>query len=475
MDRKNPLDEIAKNKLHDWSVNPSMSDWNRLQKDLDHESALDNAIKKKLESYQENSIFANWTLIESIMQWTRISHSLIPRFKCFEITTVVIFLVLLQIGDSSITIEENLFSLNAGQILDHDQNSDIQRKNQRSITIQRNHKDQSKTSSQSIQENSEFNVSSVGIENQILSIQASNLNAKLQNDPLLSSPQKRANDEVAFIDHNSAAFPVEVFSSDFSSELDITRSTSDLKILEASVLPIKLQQASDLSSNSKQDITPLDPIESGIEFKLDNNKIIESGIIVDASVGFSEIPSAGGMGSGYKFAVSYYCAWSEYFRLKLGLETGRLQFDNSSSYTSKIANEVVSVQQDIQTAFTDLSIPIAAQFILHKTNKWRIYSGFFAVTQFVLEKKYTGTSKATFNGIQIQSDIQSSHPKQGLLHAPNAKNDILCHLGFGLGLERQLSEKMALFVESNISYSLNAIQTDHVSSMNLKFGLKHAF
>ena len=63
MESNNPLDEIAKNKLKDWSVHPSMSDWNRLQKDLDQESALDNAIRKKLEGYQENSIFANWTLL----------------------------------------------------------------------------------------------------------------------------------------------------------------------------------------------------------------------------------------------------------------------------------------------------------------------------------------------------------------------------------------------------------------------------
>lgn len=474
MESNNPLDEIAKNKLKDWSVHPSMSDWNRLQKDLDQESALDNAIRKKLEGYQENSIFANWTFIESILQWTRISHRLIPRFKCLEIASVIIFLLLLQFGDSSIVVEPNLISSNTEQILHEDQNSIEHHEIERSITIQSSSEVQSQLSQQSIKESSGLKVASVGNGNQIRSIQASNLKPEMQEDLQHSISTIEPYDEVAFKNQNSTAIPVKVFSS-LSSEPKETRSINALKTLGATSLTSNLQQANDFSASTTNEFSASDPIGSGLAFNLNNKKIVESGIIVDASVGFSKIPSAGGMGSGYKFAVSYYCAWSEYFRLKLGLETGRLQFDNTSSYMSKIGNELVSVQQDMQTAFTDLSIPIAAQFIMHKTNKWRIYSSFFAVTQFILEKKYTGTSKASYNGIQIQSDIQSSHPKQGLLHDTKANNDILCHLGFGLGLERQLSEKMALFVESNISYSLNPIQTDHVSSMNLKFGLKHAF
>lgn len=475
MESNNPLDEIAKNKLKDWSVHPSMSDWNRLQKDLDQESALDNAIRKKLEDYQENSIFANWTFIESILQWTRISHRLIPRFKCFEIASVIIFLLLLQFGDSSIVVEAHLISSNAEQILNEDQNSFGKHEIERSITIQSSREEQSQSVNQSIKESGDLKVASVGNENKFLSIQASNLKPEMQEELQHSIPKNEPYDEVAFMNQNSTAIPFEFFSSDFSAESKETRSIAVLKTLRASTLTSNLHQDNDFSASTTNNFSATDPIESGIAFNLNNKKIIESGIIVDASVGFSEIPSAGGMGSGYKFAVSYYCAWSEYFTLKLGIEAGRLQFDNASSYMSMVGNEVVSVQQDMQTAFTDLSIPIAAQFVLHKTNKWRIYSSFFAVTQFILEKKYTGTNKASYNGIQIQSDIQSSHPKQGLLYDTNANNDILCHLGFGLGLERQLSEKMALFVESNVSYSLNPIQTDHVSSMNLKFGLKHAF
>jgi hypothetical protein len=313
-------------------------------------------------------------------------------------------------------------------------------------------------SNSSKQSNQSFNnfTKSSNDNNQIVNnINSNNNSIKLSDDNFIASEFNKKND-------NSA------------------NSFDDLNL--ASLATIKKIQ------NNKKNIDGNgDPVEEGKAYTLKNGfkfpKLFHRQLRAAAFAG-ADMNFANGIGNenvGFSFGVFMEYEISNRFALRTGILSSRKNFSKTyNTILDRTAEEGVIYYSKIDqnTGLSVFSVPVLFNGIIISNEKWRI--GALAgpalsllTHRFVSGEKRTNMMQSSGNVTAI-TDLNPADFEKGLLQGAKAENNIFISAMFGFEIERQLGNRVSLFIQPLYTIGLTKVgeEKDRLQNVSINVGIK---
>lgn len=248
-----------------------------------------------------------------------------------------------------------------------------------------------------------------------------------------------------------------------ATEVDITRSV--FSVLQISTL------------DAKDGLQITDPIFELKKAKLELPFKGKNYVGAIACIGSNFATNMGGTSVGYGAGLTFTSELSR----KVSLNTGA-----GISYNKYNLNEVLLIKQiDGNTQEIDQSktshlviveIPLDVQYTFFQSEKWKIYGTAGIVANIISSRTYTGTQVSAINGISLQEDLNSNNFERGALEGGQLGQNAFLSIGGGLGLERQLGDKISLYILPVYRHGItpSGTEKDHISSFSVNIGIKTA-
>ena len=111
-----------------------------------------------------------------------------------------------------------------------------------------------------------------------------------------------------------------------------------------------------------------------------------------------------------------------------------------------------------------------------QSEKWKIYGTAGLVANLISSRSYTGTQNSAVNGISLKEDLNSNNFERGIFEGGQMDQNIFLSVGGGLGLERQLGDKISLYILPTYRHGITPSGTgkDNISSFSVNIGIKTA-
>ncbi len=236
-----------------------------------------------------------------------------------------------------------------------------------------------------------------------------------------------------------------------------------------------------------------DPITDPADFNLRKAKIVQPyvrvrkfGIIAGAEA--HSRTEYGRAGSGFALGVFGEGDFSRLIAMQAGLQFSVRSFEQERSYTLD-NTQLVEGEEGLQHLVSEqrrtnsilVQIPVQLQFSVFRNAKWRIYAQVGASAYFNLSQTYKGQRETslqqTDGALRYTTEIGKNDYEGGLLQSQSLADNAYLSCQFGLGIDRQLTERLSLSVQPSFQQSLTRINKygDKNQVISLQVGLKSNF
>lgn len=464
------FDRHFKDKLSDYSSSLP-SDFNSLEEKLNQEYVLDQKANQSLKSLQPDTL-SQWqsfrTLLDKRVHW----YPRIWRFKILEFTTIILIIfslvnflpqpnkLLIPTSTESISSIDQMDELNNTSDLKFEKS-----KNNSSSSLITESTSHSKTRNniQSDPTHKRPNILTLAVQSTLNSFSGiSELNkqpivpTRYTNDMILDSYSEQVTEELAINKTPKAITSIRVESIPQQAErLDDNR----INTLEPGIESIKNTNPSFSISN----------VESSPEYLL--RKFV--GANFSTQVNLENHLGGTHVGYGFGLLMDFECSPRWFIRSNVTVSMAR--FNDISNTSIAYQSTTLDYTSNINTHLVSISLPVTANYIFHKDEKWRIYAGAGVSFCGIMSKTYSGVKSHQSNTLSIQNQINTHEYEGGLLQgAPANKN---YHFGaiVGAGVERHLGSSAAIFIQPSMYlqiFPMASQQTFHQFSVQI--GLKTA-
>jgi hypothetical protein len=248
-------------------------------------------------------------------------------------------------------------------------------------------------------------------------------------------------------------------------EKDITRSV--FSILQIPTLDIK------------EGIKTTDPIFELKKAKLELPFKGKNYVGAVASIGSNFGTSMGGTSVGYGAGLTF----SSEISRKLTLNTGALiaynKYDlNEIIWIDKtvVDGSIYKINQSKTSHLVIIEIPLDVQYTFFQSDKWKMYGTAGLVANIVSSRSYTGSQMVATNGVSLKEDLNSNNFERGVFEGGQLDKNAFLSIGGGLGLERQLGDKISLYILPTYRHAITPSGTgkDYINSFRVNIGIKTA-
>lgn len=178
-----------------------------------------------------------------------------------------------------------------------------------------------------------------------------------------------------------------------------------------------------------------------------------------------------GYGAGFSFDID--------FGAKFGLRTAFMfrskQYRLSQNYTlpsNTLDNVFYPVASTVQSNLVVLAIPLDFQYAFFRSDKWKIFATAGIEANFIASRTYRGSEKTTFNGLTLTKDIQNNQFNRGFVEGGQFIQNAYLSLGGGIGLERQLGDRLSIYMLPVYRHAVTAVDGVYIHSFNFNIGLR---
>ncbi|BDS13383.1 porin family protein [Aureispira anguillae] len=226
-------------------------------------------------------------------------------------------------------------------------------------------------------------------------------------------------------------------------------------------------------------IKTTDPIFELKKAKLElpyNCKSYLGGVVV---VGANFATSLGGTSVGYGAGLTMDSELSPRIAIKTGLIASYKKYELNELITldkTSVDGKIYEIDQSKTTNLLVLEIPLEVQYTFFKNEKWKIYATAGLVANIISSRTYNGFQKTNANGLSISTEINSSNYERGAFEGGDFTKNTFLSVGGGLGLERQLGDKISLYILPSYRHALTTTGSDKdlIHSFGVNIGIKTA-
>jgi hypothetical protein len=242
------------------------------------------------------------------------------------------------------------------------------------------------------------------------------------------------------------------------------------------ILPIKL------SSNK---IGPGDEEGKGISIK-NNYKFpkiyrrqMRAALYGAADINFAN--SLGDASPGMSIGAFIENEISERFSIRSGILTSRKSFEKSfiKIYDNSAVEGLVYESKVNQTTTVSmLYIPVFFNTIVKRSEKWRISVNTGVSAAMLTNRFVSGTQRTSINqasgALTNISELNGNNYEKGFFQGGDAAQNFFMTVGLGMDVERQLGDRVTLFVQPMFNYALKTagLDKDRFNQLSLNVGIK---
>jgi len=196
----------------------------------------------------------------------------------------------------------------------------------------------------------------------------------------------------------------------------------------------------------------------------------------------------GRAGSGFAIGVFGEGDFSRQLALQMGVTLSSRSYEQERQYTLDNTQLVEGeeglrhqVSEQRRTHSLLLQIPVNLQFSVFRNAKWRIYAQLGASAHLNLSQIYGGSRQTTLQqtdgALRYTSPVGKNDYEGGLLQGQALADNSYLSCQFGLGIDRQLTERLSLSIQPSFQQNLTRINRygDKTQVISLQVGLKSNF
>lgn len=229
--------------------------------------------------------------------------------------------------------------------------------------------------------------------------------------------------------------------------------------------------------DAKKGIETTDPIFKLKKVKLELPFKGKNYIGAAAIVGSNFATSMGGTSVGYGAGLTFINEFSHKMALSTGATIAYQKYDlNEVILIDKIDGNTQEMNQSKTSHLVLIEIPLDLQYTFFQSDKWKIYGTVGLAANIIGSRSYTGTQTFATNGITLKEDLNSNNFERGAFEGGQLNQNIFLSVGGGLGLERQLGDKISLYILPMYRHGITPSGTgkDYISSFSVNIGIKTA-
>lgn len=248
-------------------------------------------------------------------------------------------------------------------------------------------------------------------------------------------------------------------------EKDITRSV--FSILQIPTLDIK------------EGIKTTDPIFELKKAKLELPFKGKNYVGAVASIGSNFGTSMGGSSVGYGAGLTFSSEISRKITINTGALIAYNKYDlNEIILVDKtiVDGSIYEINQSKTSHLVIIEIPLELQYTFFQSDKWKMYGTAGLVANVVSSRSYTGSQMVAANGVSLKEDLNSNNFERGAFEGGQLDQNAFLSIGGGLGLERQLGDKISLYILPSYRHAITPSGTgkDYINSFSVNIGIKTA-
>lgn len=196
-----------------------------------------------------------------------------------------------------------------------------------------------------------------------------------------------------------------------------------------------------------------------------------------ASIGSNFATNMGGTSIGYGAGLTFTSEFSRKISLKTGAVIAYNKYDlNEVLLIEKVDGSAQEINQSKTSHLVIVQIPLDVQYTFFQSDQWKIYGTAGIVANIISSRTYTGTQMSATNGISLKEDLNSNNFERGTFEGGKLDQNAFLSIGGGLGLERQLGDKISLYILPTYRHGItpSGADKDHISSFSVSIGIKTA-
>lgn len=192
-----------------------------------------------------------------------------------------------------------------------------------------------------------------------------------------------------------------------------------------------------------------------------------------ASISANLATSMGGTSIGYGAGITFDTEFSSRIALKSALLVSYKKYENNETFERpSVDGNVYEISKSQTSNLVLVEIPLDVQFTFFRNEKWKIYATAGVSANMVGSRTYVGHEKTNYQGLAISTAINSNDYERGMLEQGSFTQNAFLSVGGGLGLERQLGDKISLYLLPSYRHAVTPAGADYIHSFNFSIGIK---
>jgi len=248
-----------------------------------------------------------------------------------------------------------------------------------------------------------------------------------------------------------------------ATNVDITRSA--FSVLQISTL------------DTKDGIQTTDPIFELKKAKLELPFKGKNYVGAVACIGSNFATNMGETSIGYGAGLTFSSEILRNVALNAGAVIAYNKYDlNEVILIDQIDGYTQEINQSKTSHLVIVQIPLDVQYTFFQSDKWKIYGTAGLVANIISSRTYSGAQISATNGMSLKEDLNSNNFERGVLEGGQFGQNVFLSIGGGLGLERQLGDKISLYILPVYRQGITPSGTgkDHISCFSVNIGIKTA-
>lgn len=195
------------------------------------------------------------------------------------------------------------------------------------------------------------------------------------------------------------------------------------------------------------------------------------------STGSNFATSMGGSSVGYSAGLTFTSELSRKLSLQTGAVIAYNKYDlNEVILIDKIDGNTQEINQFKTSHLVIVEIPLDLQYTFFQSEKWKIYGTAGIVANVISSRTYTGSQTSAINGISLKENLNSNNFERGAFEGGQIGQNVFLSVGGGLGLERQLGDKISLYILPIYRHGVtpSGMGKDNINSFSVNIGIKAA-
>ena len=238
---------------------------------------------------------------------------------------------------------------------------------------------------------------------------------------------------------------------------------------------------------TKKHLNPGDGVEEGKGFGIKSNfkfpklyrRQMRAAVYAGADINFNNVLGQGKIG--FSFTGLFEQEISDRFAIRSGLQICHKSFENvyTTQYLNPFdENSVILSEITRNTKLAMVSMPIHLNTVLYRDEKWRISLSTGIAAGMLTNRFVSGNQRSSVaqssGTITNISEINGNAYRNGALQGGNAVQNFFMAASLGADVERQLGDRLTLFVQPMFSHNINRLGADkeRYGQISLNAGIK---